>query len=70
MDQTITPVALWQARMGYTDRAACAALGMSLPAYQAIKRGADFSTGRHREPDRRTLLACAAIEAGVPPLAG
>lgn len=59
---------IWQARMGLSQRSAADALGMSLPAYQAMLRGSSFSTGKPRRIDRRTALACAAIEAGIQPL--
>lgn len=64
---TETAIARWRARMGLTQRAAAAALGMSLPAYQEHERGASFA-GRAREPDVRTLYACAAIEQGIEPI--
>lgn len=64
---TQTPVARWQARMGLTDRAAAARLGMTLANYQILKRGVTLK-GATREANLRTLLACAAIEAGVGPV--
>ena len=62
-----TPIARWRARMGLTQRAAAAALGMSLTGYQAQERGASFA-GTTREASRALLLACAAIEAGLSPV--
>lgn len=61
-----TAVAAWQARLGLTDRAAAAALGMSLSAYQAQKLGRE--NGKPRSASRALLLACAAIEAGLQPI--
>ena len=63
-----TAIARWRARMGLSQRAAAAALGMSLSAYQEQERGAAFG-GRPRAPSRVLLLACAALEAGVEPIA-
>jgi hypothetical protein len=63
---TPTDLAAWEAHMGLTQRAAAAALGVSLPTYQAWRRGAHFKTGAPVEIDRRTALACAALAAGMP----
>lgn len=60
-----TAVSQWRARMGLSQRAAAEALGMSLSAYQEQERGASFA-GAAREPSRVLLLACAAVEAGLP----
>lgn len=65
--QTETAIARWRARVGLSQRAAAAALGMSLSGYQEQERGAGFD-GRPREPSRALLLACAAIEAGIQPI--
>lgn len=47
----------WQQRMGFTRDAAAAALGMSRSGYGFLLSG--------RNPiDRRTALACLALEAG------
>lgn len=62
-----TPVARWQARMGFSDRAAAQALGLSLPGYQANKL--ERAQGKPRKPARTLLLACAALEAGLAPAA-
>lgn len=53
----------WQARMGLSQRAAAEKLGVALSTYQAWARGHDVRTGRAVTIDRRTALACAAIEA-------
>lgn len=63
-----TAIAAWRTRMGWTQRQAAAALGMSLSGYQAQERGASFR-GTPREASRALLLACAALEAGLPPVA-
>ncbi len=65
---TDTAVARWRARMGLSQRAAAEQLGMSLPAYQSHERGASFATGEPLRTSRMLLLACAAIETGVPPI--
>ena len=65
--QTETAIARWRSRMGLSQRAAAAALGMSLSGYQEQERGAGFD-GRPRKPSRALLLACAAIEAGIQPI--
>ncbi len=57
----------WQARMGLSQRGAAEALGVSLSTYQAWARGHDVRTGRAVTIDRRTALACAAIESGLLP---
>jgi hypothetical protein len=56
-----TPVSAWQARIGLTDRAAAALLGMTAANYQRIKLG-------KTPANHRTLLACAAIERGIDPI--
>ncbi len=60
-------VARWQARMSLADRAAAAALGLTLAGYQALKRGASLK-GEPRPANLRTRLACAALEAGLVPI--
>lgn len=51
--------------MGYTQRQAAGALGVSLPTYQQFRRGARFRDGTPIEIDRRTALACSALAAGL-----
>lgn len=64
-----TPIALWRARMGLSQRAAAAALGMTLSGYQAQERGAGFGLGgQPREAPRVLLLACSALERGLGPI--
>jgi DNA-binding XRE family transcriptional regulator len=52
--------------MGYTQRAAAAALGITLATYQRLERGAEWADGAAVTIDRRTALACAALAAGLP----
>lgn len=65
--QSETAVAAWRARMGLSQRAAADALGINLRAYQEHERGASFA-GAPRKPSQQLLLACAALEAGLPPI--
>ncbi|AUT47028.1 DNA-binding transcriptional regulator [Achromobacter sp. AONIH1] len=58
-----TDMQAWRQHMGYSQRAAADALGVSLPTLQAMERGSAFATGRPVAIDRRTALACAAIAA-------
>lgn len=58
----------WRQGMGYSQRAAAEALGVSLPTLQAWERGTAFATGKPVVIDKRTALACAAIAAGLLPL--
>ena len=62
---TPSDLSAWRNRMGYSQRAAAAALGVQLPAYQEWERGARFRDGRPVVIDRRTELACAALAAGI-----
>lgn len=62
---TPADLAAWRAHMGWTQRQAAEALGISLVSYQRLERGADFDTGRPRSVDHRTALACAALAAGL-----
>ncbi len=66
----MTPADLkaWRKRMGYTQQEAAAALGMSAAGYQQLESGRNKGTGKQFAPDKRTALACAAIEAGLPPV--
>ena len=50
----------WQARMDYTQQQAADALGINRVSYAKMLAGGAI--------DRRTALACAAIEAGIAPL--
>lgn len=65
----MTPAHLdaWRQHMGYSQRAAAAALGVTLATYQRLERGAEWTDGAAVTIDLRTALACAAIAAGLPP---
>lgn len=62
---TSSDLAAWRKWMGFSQRDAAAALGVSLPTYQRLERGAKWSDGVPVEVDRRTALACSAIASGV-----
>lgn len=62
---TPADLAAWQAQMGFSQRQAAEALGVTLPTYQEWRRGARFRDGAPVEIDRRTVLACAALAAGL-----
>lgn len=55
----------WRERVGMTQRQAAEALGMALNNYQRLERGRDWNTDRETAIDRRTELACIAIERGL-----
>jgi hypothetical protein len=67
---TPEPLRAWQARMGFTNIEAAEALGMSLGSYVQLRKGISRNTGYPVRIDRRTALACAAIEHGIKPLEG
>lgn len=58
-------VLAWRERMGWTQEQAAEALGVSRPTYQRLERGQSWQTGEVIELDRRTVLACMALEAGI-----
>lgn len=58
----------WRSRLGLSQRAAAKALGVTLQTYQDLEKGTTLATGKPRELDRRTRLACAAIERGIEPI--
>lgn len=58
----------WRARLGLSQRAAAAELGISLTTWQQLEAGISRQTGEPVAADRRTLLACAALEAGMAPM--
>ena len=64
---TPADLAAWRASLGLSQRAAAAALGVTLATYQALERGRAWGTERPLLIDRRTALACAAIRAGLAP---
>lgn len=63
-----TPIASWRARMGLSQRAAAELLGVSLTTYQDAERGINRRTGKPARVSRIWRLACAAREAGIPPV--
>lgn len=63
-----TEIARWRERMGLSQRAAAEALGLALTSYQDQERGTNRRTGLPIRTPRSLLLACAAIEAGLPPI--
>ena len=62
---TSVDLAAWRAQMTYTQRQAAAALGITLPTYQRLERGAEWADGAPVTIDRRTALACAALAVGL-----
>lgn len=62
---TPAELAAWREHMAYTQRAAAAALGVTLATYQRLERGAEWGGGAAVTIDRRTALACAALAAGL-----
>lgn len=62
-----TTFAKWMAEMGFTNDQAAAALGLSLSRIRDLKAGKSSNPTAGGEPDQRTLLAMAAIKAGIAP---
>ena len=52
----------WQQRMGYTNAEAAEALGVSLSGLAQLRTGVSRSRGNPMPIDRRTDLACQALE--------
>lgn len=67
-DAPHTPLAAWRARMALSQRAAAAALGVSLPTYQQWEAGKSWKTGLPVDPPLTALLAAAALENGLRPI--
>lgn len=55
--------------MGLSQRAAAAAIGVALTTLQDQERGTNRQTGQPIRTPKSLLLACAAIEASLPPVA-
>ena len=55
----------WQVAMGYTYDSAAQALGVNRSTYADLLSGVSRATGKTKDVDRRTALACAAIAAGL-----
>ncbi|WP_287740071.1 hypothetical protein [Diaphorobacter sp.] len=60
----------WHERMGYTYDTGAAALGVNRSTYANLLAGHRRDSGTPVVYDRRTALACAALEAGLRPLGG
>lgn len=58
----------WHQRMGYTHATGAAALGVSRSAYANLMTGTRRDSGTPVQYDRRTALACAALEVGLAPM--
>lgn len=54
--------------MGFTFDTAARALGVSRATYAGLMAGVCRTTGKPKEIDRRTALACAALQAGIEPI--
>lgn len=52
----------WRKRMGWTQKEAAAELGLSLIWYQQMERGGRYITNEPIVVERRTYLACMALE--------
>jgi transcriptional regulator with XRE-family HTH domain len=55
----------WQKAMGYTYDTAAQSLGINRSTYADLLSGMSRTTGKPKDIDRRTALACAAISAGL-----
>jgi hypothetical protein len=55
----------WQAHMGFTYVTAAAALGINRSTYADLLSGFSRTTGKPKDIDRRTALACAALAANL-----
>lgn len=58
----------WHERMGYTYDTGAAALGVNRSTYANLVTGTRRDSGTPVTYDRRTALACAALEAGITPI--
>lgn len=55
----------WQLQMGFTQKQAAEALGVSLATFKDWLNGTSRNSGNPVLIDKRTGLACAAITAGL-----
>ena len=62
---TANDLRAWQASMGFTYDTAAEALGVNRSTYADMLSGTSRATGKLKDIDRRTALACAAIAAGL-----
>jgi DNA-binding XRE family transcriptional regulator len=63
-----TALRQWRRRMEFTQKEAAEALGVAVNTFQAVERGISYNTGKPIALDRRTALACAALEARLKPI--
>jgi len=59
---TAEELKLWRQRMGWIQQKAADELGVTKTTYQALERGTSFATGKPVKIDKRTILACTALE--------
>lgn len=64
----MTRLAAWRQHMGWPQRRAADALGVTLATYQQWENEVSRHTGEHVEPPLTALLAAAALEAGLAPI--
>lgn len=60
----------WRNRMNLRQRAAAAALGVTLTTYQSWEKEKRYSDGSPLQPPLTALLAAAALEHGLKPITG
>ncbi|WP_410174800.1 helix-turn-helix domain-containing protein [Microbulbifer thermotolerans] len=61
----MTAFKLWRERMGWTQREAARALGVTLATYQSWENERRWKDGATLTPPRTALLAAAALEADI-----
>lgn len=52
----------WRRRLALSQRVAAYNLDLTTKGYQELERGARYDSGRPAVVDRRTMLACIALE--------
>ena len=65
---TNTDFLAWHQRMGYTYDTGAEALGVNRSTYANLLAGVRRDSGTPVVYDRRTALACAALERGIAPI--
>lgn len=55
----------WRERIGVSQGRAAELIGVSVATYKALERGTHWGSNKPYPIDRRTMLACAAVESGV-----
>lgn len=58
----------WRTRMGFTQKEAAEALGVTVPTFQRLEREEKLATKEYQEPPLMARLAATAIEKGIEPL--